>query len=184
MKQATGSTMLLAALTLLVAGPASASGATSRSAKDEAVAAVSAAALDVDTYLDRGDAHFTKRNYSAARRQYRVAAKLTRADGEVPIKALRRIANAHYYEGRYQSAANTLEKLAREAAEYGDLVTQAWAIADAAWVAGRAGAKIDVDRRLVRLERLLGSPYLPDDVRQAIRTQRLGEESVTIVEHP
>ncbi len=38
-----------------------------------------------------------------------------------------------------------------------------------------AGDKIDVDRRVAQLERLLTSPYLPDDVREEIRTKRLGD---------
>jgi hypothetical protein len=94
--------------------------------------------------------------------------------------ALRRIANSHYYEGHYQSAAHTLEKLAKEAAEYGDLVTEAWAIADAAWVAGKAGDKLDVDRRVARLERLLGSDYIPAEVKAEIRAKRLGDYQVAL----
>ena len=63
--------------------------------------------------------------------------------------------------------------LADEAAEFGELKCQVWAVADAAWVAGIAGDKIDMDRRLARLERLLSSAYLPDIAKEELRNKKL-----------
>ncbi|MEE9132343.1 MAG: hypothetical protein V3U13_02165 [Gemmatimonadota bacterium] len=162
-------TGLLAAVVLLVAAPAFALGS--------GLEAISVHTLtsDQQAHLDKGDVLFSRGDFGSARKEYAVAADLARGEGQVPVKALRRIANTQYYEGRYQSAGLTLLKLAKEAAEYGDIVTEAWAVADAAWVAGIAGDKIDVDRRVAQLERLLTSPYLPDDVREEIRTKRLGD---------
>jgi hypothetical protein len=74
---------------------------------------------------------------------------------------------------RYQTAGRVLEQLAEEAAAYGELKCQVWAVADAAWIAGIAGDKIDMERRLARLERLLTSPYLPPIVREEVTNKRL-----------
>jgi tetratricopeptide (TPR) repeat protein len=166
MKRSIGFTVLLAAA-LFVAAPASALSVTSDT--------------DAQAHVERGDQLFQKGDYAAALVEYTAAAKLVRQEGEVPAKELRRIANTQYYDGRYQSAGHTLEKLAEEAAEYGDIVTEAWAIADAAWVAAIAGDKIDADRRVARLERLLTSPYMPDDEVEKLRTNRLGDYSANTV---
>jgi hypothetical protein len=128
---------------------------------------------EVQGHLDQGDALAAEGRYGAARREYRAAAELMRAEGKLPAKAERRIANSFYYEDRYQMAGRTLLQLADEASQYGDLATQVWALADAAWIAGIAGDKIDMERRLVRLHRLLDSPYLPLDVRQEVFQKRL-----------
>jgi tetratricopeptide (TPR) repeat protein len=127
----------------------------------------------VQARIDRGDEFVAQRRYSAARDAYGRAAELQRDSGRLPAHAMRRIANAYYYEGRLKSAARTLDELADEAASFGDLRVQAWALADAAWLYGRAGAGLEVSRRLARLERLLTSPYMPDSVRLRITEFRL-----------
>jgi tetratricopeptide (TPR) repeat protein len=129
--------------------------------------------LQVQEYLDKGDALAAEGRYGAARREYRAAAELLRAEGRLPSKPLRRIANTYYYQDRYQSAGRILEQLAKEAAACGERKCQVWAVADAAWVAGIAGDKIDMERRLARLERLLTSPYLPLVVREEVTNKRL-----------
>jgi tetratricopeptide (TPR) repeat protein len=128
---------------------------------------------EIQTLLDRGDELAAEGNWGAARRHYKLAADLMKRQGLLPSKAMRRIANSYYYQDRYQSAGKILEQLAKEAAAYGELRCQAWALADAAWIAWIAGDKIDMDRRLVRLDRLLTSPYLPVEVRDEVVTKRL-----------
>jgi hypothetical protein len=96
-----------------------------------------------------------------------------RAEGRLPSRAIRRIANSFYFQDRYQTAGKILLELADEAASYGELRCQVWALADAAWIAGMAGDKIDMERRLIRLERLLDSPYLPAATREEVRNKRL-----------
>lgn len=151
-----------------------------------------------------GDELVAENRFGAARRKYRAAVKLVRDDGNLPITALRRIANAYYFEGSHESAAAALEELAEEAASFGDLVTEVWAIADAAWMYGKSGAaktaskersraawgggqlhpssgardNIDTERLVVQLKRLLRSPYLPDEVRQEVQSKRLAELTI------
>jgi tetratricopeptide (TPR) repeat protein len=149
MKRAAALTSLLSAVVLVITAPSPSF------ANDVSVAPDH----DIQAHLDRGDEFFSQGDLSAARKEYEAAAKMIRDSGQVPAKALHRIAYTHYYEGRYQSAGKTLEKLAKEAAAFGDLKTEAWALADAAWVAWKAGDTIDVQRRVARLERRPGATF-------------------------
>lgn len=171
MKHASILASLLSVLVLVVAVPSS-SFATELSI---------ASPNDFQVHLQRGDDLFIQGDLGAARKEYEAAAKLMRENGQVPAKALHRIAYTQYYEGKYQTAGKTLEKLAKEAAAFGDLKTEAWALADAAWVAWKAGDTLDVKARVARLERLLTSPYIPADVKQAIKEKRLGDYSLALV---
>lgn len=127
----------------------------------------------VNPYIARGDQLAARGKFGAARREYEAAAEIVRDAGKLPAHAMRRIANSFYYEERFQSAGKVLLNLADEAASFGDVVTQVWATADAAWVAAAAGDKIDAERRVASLERLLDSPYLPDEVRSEVTSKRL-----------
>lgn len=136
----------------------------------------------VEQHLETGDQFLGQRKYGKARTEYSAALDLLRDDGGYPGIALRRIAESYYHERRYQKAIATLDRLAQEAADAGDVVTQAWALADAAWVlmkdaqhAGknaRTGATMELKQRLVKLERLLQSRYLPQDERAKIIARR------------
>ncbi len=130
---------------------------------------------EVQAHIDAGDEALGGQNYGDARNHYQIAADMMSESGEFPATPLHRIASTHYHEGNYQSATAALDALAAEAASYGDLVTQVWALADAAWIFGRSGAKIDMDDRVAKLRRLLSSPYLPYAVRAEVTSKRLGE---------
>jgi tetratricopeptide (TPR) repeat protein len=146
------------------------------------------------THIAVGDSLVGRHKYRAAREQYRSAVDHIRSEGGFPGVALYRVAKAYYFEGQYQHAIRAFDHLAEEAAKFGDLVTEAWAVADAAWVAWavtdgasplgidagprpageRLGGKMELERRLERLRRLLASPRLPEDVRTKITTKRCG----------
>lgn len=130
---------------------------------------------EAQSYIEKGDEFVARRSYNRAREQYQKAVKIIRADGDFAAAALYRIAAAYYYDGEFKNAAGKLDEVAREAAEFGDIATHAWALADAAWLLGQVGAKIDVDKHLERLDRLFQSSYLPDQVRDEIIAKRLGE---------
>lgn len=138
----------------------------------------------VETHLEKGEQLLGQKQFGKARAEFNAALDLITEDGGYPAIAMRRIADSYYLEGRYQKAIAKLDRLAQEAALSGDVVTQAWAVADAAWVlmkdaqrAGknaRNGATMEVKQRLARLERLLQSRYLPQDVRERIIARRCG----------
>jgi len=124
-------------------------------------------------HIVKGDELAAEGRYGSARGEYRKAVELQREQGVLPETALRRIAYTFYYEDRFQSAGGTMVDLAEEAATYGDIVAEVWALADAAWIAGVEGNKQVVDRHLAKVDKLLTSPYLPEDVKNQIRTTRL-----------
>ena len=129
---------------------------------------------EAQAHMDKGDELIAQRRYGKARKEYRAAADLVREQSDFPAAALYRVAASYYFEGLYRGAAKELDKIGAEAADYGDIVVNVWAVADAAWVLGQAGAKLDVEKRVKRLQRLLKSAYLPDEVRDEITSKRLG----------
>jgi len=129
--------------------------------------------VEMQQLISAGDQAAAIGSWGAARHHYEHAADLARENNQLPSAAMRRIANSYYYQDRFQSAGKVLEDLAKEAAAFGALSCQAWALADAAWIAGVAGDKIDMERRLSRLDRLLTSPFLPAEVKNQVVQQRL-----------
>jgi hypothetical protein len=127
----------------------------------------------VREHILKGDELAAQGKYGSARGEYRKAVELQRQHGELPVEALRRIAYSYFYQDRFQSAGGTLVALAEEAATFGDIATEAWALADAAWLAGVNGNWQVVDKHVARVEKLLTSPYLPDEIKLQIRQQRL-----------
>jgi len=135
---------------------------------------------EAQALIDRGDQLLGEQSYSAARAEYEAAIELIRADDDFPSTALYRTAASYWHEGKPQTAAKLLDDLAGEAATFGDLVSQVWALADAAWIHGQVGHKIDMDVRVERLRQLLKSAYLPAEVRQEVVSKRLGEATTLI----
>jgi hypothetical protein len=135
---------------------------------------------EAQALIDRGNELLGQMDFRAARQEFEAAVELIRADDDFPNTALYRIAASYWHEGKPKTAAARLDDLADEAAEYGDIVSQVWAIADAAWIHGKVGAKIDMDVRVLRVRRLLKSPYLPPAVRDEVTSKRLGEATTLI----
>jgi hypothetical protein len=132
----------------------------------------------VESQLVVGDRLTTLADFEAAREVYDVAAKMMRVQGKVPVEPLRRIANAYYFEGQYDSATATLDVLAAEAKSLGDTVSEIWAIADAARMAWLAGAEKDAEQRLSRALALLDSSTLPRGLRAEIRAKLTADMTV------
>lgn len=130
---------------------------------------------EAQAHIDEGDELLGQQKYSEARLAYEKAAEMIRADGEFPNTAMHRMAVSYWYEGLPQTAASQLDGMADDASTYGDLVSEVWALADAAWIHGRVGDRIDMEVRVQRLKKLLKSPYLPGDVRAQVESKRLGE---------
>ncbi len=139
---------------------------------------------EAQALIDRGDELVGQLKYGDARKEYEAAVELIRAEGGFPRLPIRKIADAYYFEGRYQRAIQVLDDLADEAAEVGDIVTQAWSQADAAWVldvdcqkhaeSERPGRNLVMNQRATKLRRLLASPYLPAEERTEIIAKRCG----------
>ena len=131
--------------------------------------------VKAQAHIEMGDELLGSHEYARARGEYESAVEILRARDEFASPALYRIAASYYYEGKPQSAANHFDQLADEAALYGDVVTEVWALADAAWIYGQAGNKLGMQERVERVNKLLQSPYLPEGEVELLTTKRLGE---------
>ena len=125
--------------------------------------------------VDSGDRYAADFEFDIAREEYGAAAELIRAQGRLPLEEVRRIGNAFYFETRFAEAARTFDRLAGEAAAFGDATAQAWAIADAAWMADLAGDANGVETRLERLAAVLGSGALSADAVRDIKARLAAE---------
>lgn len=129
---------------------------------------------DVASVLEQGDI-LTRRGYfDAARAVYESAAEIVRSEGRLPDRELRRIANAYYFEGRYNEASATLKQLADEARVRDDSNAQALAIADAVWMSVLAGSPEEAQLRQ-QLREIAASAVLSEGVRHAIGTDPAGD---------
>jgi len=107
--------------------------------------------------------------FDLARREYAAAVNIARAEGYTPVEELRRIANTYYFEQHYTNAIAVLEGLAREAGSLGEVETQVWAMADAAWLADLNDDSVLMDRYVERLEELFDTHDL-EGARYKVRT--------------
>jgi hypothetical protein len=128
-------------------------------------------AMTIDDLIEEGDRFAVEGEFEAARAEYEVAAELLRHEGQLPVEAIRRIANSYFFEGDYEDVAAVLERLADEAESHGDLETQVFAVADAATLARLTGDRNEELRHRERLALVLSAPELPDGVRERIRSK-------------
>lgn len=119
----------------------------------------------VQLYVGRGDVLRSELRFADAAREYRRAADIARREGHLASGTTWMLANAYYNNGNLIDAAEALDQLAGEAAQVGDLVVQALAMFNAAWLNGKAGRKTETTARVERLESLLRSPYMPVAIR-------------------
>lgn len=134
----------------------------------------------VESQFVVGDQLTARHRFRAAREVYDAAAKMVRGHGMVPVQPLRRIANAYYFEGRYDQAAVTLDQLAEEAALVGDHVTELWATADAAEMAWLGDADVGAQLRWTRVDELLNSTAFSDDQRAEISGKLMTDLTVFV----
>ncbi len=87
---------------------------------------------EAHNHIEMGDASLGDGKYGEARGHYEMASEILTNAGAFPAAPMHRIAASYYFEGKYQTATHELDMLANEAASYGDIVTEAWSLADAA----------------------------------------------------
>ena len=97
-----------------------------------------------------------------------------RAAGEYPADALRRLANLQFGAGQELDAANTLDRLADAAQEFGDPTTRLHALFDAALVYQGLKMFDRVPERAREIVPLLKSPAIDAKVRTDISAQIAG----------
>ncbi|MGD8699746.1 MAG: hypothetical protein PVJ43_10675 [Gemmatimonadales bacterium] len=123
-------------------------------------------------HVQLGDLLTAQHRFAAARLRYETAANLERSEGNLPVEALRRVANTYYFEGDYEKAQETLVGVATEAEVLGDWEARLWALADAAWLADLAGDDAGFELHVGQLEKLLDTHDIPG-ARYKVRTMLL-----------
>ena len=123
------------------------------------------------SHVEVGDQLTAYKHFDYARSEYAAAAELARKAGDLPVLAVRRIANSYYFEGDYVSAARVLDGLAAEAGERDEVLTQIWALADAAWMAVVVEDEAGLNRRMEKLHGLLESGELSAEDREAVKAK-------------
>ncbi|MGD8699025.1 MAG: hypothetical protein PVJ43_07025 [Gemmatimonadales bacterium] len=125
----------------------------------------------VESQIAAGDGFVQSHKFGLAVQAYEVAATLDRARGAMPVEAVRRTANALFYQGDYNGASAALTDLADEAVAAGDALTEFWAALDAANMERLAGDADGLERSITRAQLLLDSPAFSETARaEVLRT--------------
>jgi len=115
----------------------------------------------------------------AAHRKYHAVARSQLAAGEFPGEALWQAAEISYSEGRLARAAQELDEVARHAREFGRLNLEVRALFEAAHLHHESRRNDLALARLARVDRLLTSPEVSDEVRVMV-ARRLATEGAEV----
>jgi hypothetical protein len=165
-------------IALLAAVSVTASATTSRPGPDIGTKDRPESTATYSFHVELGDLLTSMQRFGAARQAYAEAVRSDRAMGWLPVEGLRRIANAYYFEGDYQSAATTLAELAEEAGSLKNTEAQVWALADAAWLANLAGDESELVSYRRELDRLCLSDNSLSALHQAVNNSLMADFSV------
>lgn len=135
----------------------------------------------VQIYIARGDELVGAGRYGPAFKQYEMAVKTAREQGHLPSLSSWRWANACFFDGEFVKGADVLDELAQEAATFGDIVVQARALVNAAWLYGKAGREAQMLDRIAQVEKIVQSPYLPIEEREYLVARMGGSPTLTSV---
>ena len=122
--------------------------------------------------LTRAQALHQRMRFADARREYMEAARKLEAGSVMPCEALWLAAEMYHAEGNLTRAAQTLDLVAAKAASFGHPSMQARALLESAILFEQVGADSQSIARLARLDAVLSSPHVPEDVRTAIASRR------------
>jgi len=125
-----------------------------------------------DRVLARADSLRERMRFADARQLYLAAAQRLDAEHVKPCRALWHVAELYFAEGNFRRAASTLDLVAEKAAGYGDPEVQAQALLESAILYEKLGATKQAEVRLQRLDAVLTSPHISNELRTAITARR------------
>ena len=165
-------TALAIAAVTVVATPAAAQRSFASTAR------ISARAVpDTQVAIDlakRGDERWRAYDLPGARRDLQQAVEIMRANQVYAGPTLETLAHVTFSLESPTRAAKVLVEAAEEAARYGDVGLQVSALFEASVLYGQQGDAAHARELLGRVERLLSSRYVPQDVKESIR-RRMAE---------
>ena len=163
-----------AAIAVVAAAPAVASAQHASAARVTYVAAPSVARdsmafAKAQNLSERADARWHVYDLAGARRDFQMAIDILRTRDLYAGPTLVSLANVTYALETPVKAAKVLVDAAEEAAAFGDLAVQAEALFEASLLYKEAGDEGQAARLLESTQKLLQSPYLPQDVKAGIQ---------------
>ncbi len=132
-------------------------------------------ASEVRMRLDRAHQLSKEGRWKEARREYASIAKLQRTNKVLADEALWNLANLYYGNKQIRRAAETMDELADAAELHGNPVVQAKALIESVILYQSLQMQEEASARIERLQPLLDSPFLSDEVRSSIQ-KRIAEE--------
>ncbi len=124
--------------------------------------------------LRRASSYAAAGRMAEARREYRSLIAIERAEGSVPTQALWMLANAYFADDNLSDAAGTLDRLADDARDMIDPVTELRARLEAAVLWAKVRRFDRASDGLARVRLLLRSPAI-STTQRAWALSRLGE---------
>ncbi len=126
-------------------------------------------ASEVRMRLDKAQQLCEQGRWKEARREYASVAKFQRTHKVLADEALWNLANLYHGDRQILRAAQTMDALADEAELYGNPVVQAKALIESAILYQSLQMSDEASARIERLQPLLASPFVSDEVRGAIQ---------------
>lgn len=126
---------------------------------------------EVRAQLDNAHRLCEQGRFKEGRRAYAAIARLQRANNVLPDEALWNLANLYHGSGNLQRSAQVMDELAQAAELHGNPVVQAKALVEAAILYHTLGQRQEAAMRIERLQPLLSSPYLSNEVRTEIQSR-------------
>lgn len=132
-------------------------------------------ASEVRMRLDRAHELSEQGRWKEARREFASVAKFQRTHQVLADEALWHLANLYHGDRQIRRAAETMDDLADAAQLHGNPVVQAKALIESAILYQSLNMPEQASARIERLQPLLDSPFLSDEVRSSIQ-KRITEE--------
>jgi hypothetical protein len=126
-------------------------------------------AARVHTVLAEADALEGAGRVGEARKKYRALIEEQREGNQYPVLALWRLAHSYFYHDDEARTAQVLDELAESAAHFGDPTMELRASFEAAVIYQHARASDKVAAKMTRVQALLKSPAITDDMKKEIQ---------------
>ncbi len=127
--------------------------------------------LTARDHLDSARRALADGAWDIARREFVIAAALDRDAGRVPVDAAFGLAHCLYSQSYNREAALVMNKLADEAAQTGDVETEARALADAVWLNADSGQWGKARQDALRLRNISTDSRITPETRKLIKAR-------------
>jgi hypothetical protein len=129
------------------------------------------ALLSPEEHIELARTAVASGDFDAARREYLSAVTLDRAAGRLPTESTMGLVQMLYAQSYTREASHMLDLLANEAAQRGDVETEARARADALWLKAGDGRRPQAREDATRLRTLIKQGVLSADTQRYVASR-------------